>query len=578
LSAFLQQIAERAQAESDAKQRRLDRAQAILDAQNGPAREFMLDPLPYRAVRCPRRAGKSFALGSLAVRTGELIPGARILIISLTLKSTRDNYWTGPGSLAVMSARFDLGLKFNNTYLEWAHENGSTGRLAGAETLADIEKIRGALAEADLAILDEGKSFSPGLMEALYLDVLEPGLMTRDGRLVFAGTPGSIPMGRFFQATSPSARISGENGEDFGPSAIPWELRESEQVAYVSHVTCCSWQDRDCTKGTPVPYRDLPKEDLWSLHSWTIKDNRKFCPEDPERQWRRALSTKRRNGWADDHPTWRREYLGQWVSDQSDLCFAYGTAKACKKDVTWHPRPTRENRTGLPPELGPWHLVMGLDFGHEDDFAIVLAGWSEQTQELRHVYDWKSPHLLIDGQLAEIRRVIDTYGQPEVIVGDAGAQGKSWVLELNQRGSLGIIPAEKREKEDFRELMNGDFHAARIKVIPDTDLEHELLGLQWDLSKDSKERLARLGRLREDPSCPNHLCDAFLYLWRYSYHYWATSPASGPEQGTPEWHVAEQERAVAAVLARRASAARDPHGLSRLTSEEPLTAENLLWR
>ena len=546
MSAALRKIRDRAAAEVAARTRWSDRAQLILDAQYDPAREFILDPLPYKSLRCPRRAGKSFALASHALYTGELKPGSRVLIISLTLKSTRDNYWTGPGGLPVLNARFDLGLTFNNTYLEWAHENGSTGRLAGAETLADIEKIRGALAEADLAIVDEGKSFSPGLMEALYLDVLEPGLMTRDGRLVFAGTPGSIPMGRFYMATSPKSRITAEDGTDLGPTAIPWELRYTPEYASLNH------------------------EDLWSLHSWTIRDNRKSSPEDPERQWRRALATKRRNGWADDHPTWLREYLGEWVTDQTDLVYAYGTAKTAGKPVTWHPQRTKTNRSGLPSEAGPWHLVMGLDFGYEDDFAIVLAGWSEQTQELRHVYDFKSPHLLLDAQIAEIQRVIDTFGAPEVIVGDAGAQGKQWTLELNQRGSFGIVPAEKHEKNDFRELMNADFHAGRIKVIPDTDLEHELLGLQWDLSKDSKERLARTGRLREDPGCPNHLCDAFLYLWRYSAHYWARPFDSGPAPGTEEWHLVQEERAVSAAVARRADKARDPHGLRRRPGESPL--------
>jgi len=587
VSATLQRLQERANAAASMRQVWAQRAQDILDAQNGPAREFLLDDSPYRSARCPRRAGKSFALASLALRTGELIPGARVLIISLTLKSTRDNYWTGPGSLHVLSARFGLNLRFNNTYLEWHHENGSSGRLAGAETKADIEKIRGALAEADLVILDEGKSFAPQLLEALYIDVIEPGLMTRDGKLVFAGTPGSIPSGRFFKATSPKSRLVSDDGleRDLGPTAIPWELRDSAKTAWVSHEACCGWAHggipgQTCTAGTELAYRDLPRHDLWSLHSWTIEDNRKVNPaSDPNRQWRRALQTKKRNGWSDDHPTWRREYLGEWVTDRSDLVYAYGEAKAAGKQVTWRPLRSRENPTGLPPELGPWHLIMGLDFGFEDDFAVTLGAWSETAQELRQVAEFKSPHMLMDAQAAEIQRLIDLYGRPDVIVGDRGAQGKQWVLEMNQRYGFGILPAEKTQKADFQELLSSDFLAERIKILPDSELETELLALQWDLSKNSKEILARTGKLREDPECANHLADSWLYTWRYAYHFWSTARASEPEAGTTEYWDAREKAAQEAALRRRRIDALDPNGFARVRRQElPLTSESLPWR
>ena len=53
--------------------------------------------------------------------------------------------------------------------------------MAGAETKADIERLRGAAAEADICILDECKSFSPEHLNDLIENVVEPGLMTRDG-------------------------------------------------------------------------------------------------------------------------------------------------------------------------------------------------------------------------------------------------------------------------------------------------------------------------------------------------------------------------------------------------------------
>ena len=54
--------------------------------------------------------------------------------------------------------------------------------------------------------------------------------------------------------------------------------------------------------------------------------------------------------------------------------------------------------------------------------------------------------------------------------------------------------------------------------------------------------LARLGRLREDPSCPNHLCDALLYIWRFSYHYFGQSRQPVLEHGSSQWWEEEERR------------------------------------
>lgn len=578
MSHVLQRIRDQAQEISDARERSRRRLQAIADGQNPEARRFLEDPAPLRALRCPRRSGKSYALTSAALDQGERKDRARVLIISITLKSTKQNFWAAaPGGIHSQNAQYDLGLRFNATDVSWTHENGSYGRLAGAETMADIENLRGAPAEVDLAIVDECKSFAPDLLDALIRDVLEPGLMTRNGRLVLAGTPGSIPAGRFWEATFPLARVNSEHvwtGELWrpeqddetgsAPSCVPYELRDEPFY-------------RTLPAGDQAGVHDDPRDDLFSLHSWSIRDNR-AAPW----QWRRALANKRRNGWADDNPTWRREYLGEWVTDRLDLVYLYASRRVepGAPSVTWNPNPTRENPAGLPLDLGPWHLVMGLDFGVEDPCAIFLGAWSETVQELRHVADFKRSHLVIEQFAEEIFRFFDLYGRPEVVVGDAGALGKMIVDSMNARYGLGIQAAEKRFKFDHVELLNSDFHSGRVRIIPGTALEHELLALQWDLSGDSKERLAKLKKLREDPSCANHLCDALLYSWRYCHHFWARPRYLGPERGTEDWHRLQDTRALAAALSRRRLGAADPHGLTRIRrTERPLTREDpRLWK
>lgn len=535
---FFKKLASRAEGQEDSHRRWAARAEAIYQGCT-PAQRRLLDSAKagyqYLSLRCPRRSGKSHGMTSLALWWGETHPDSRILIISLTLKSTKENFWSGaPGGIIKQNHVYDLNLKFNHTDTVWVHENGSRGRLAGAETVADIERLRGAAAEADIAIVDECKSFAPELLNELIRDVLEPGLMTRDGILVLGGTPGSIPVGTFYEATDARSRNDGG-----GITCIP--VGEEEGPAYSG-------------------LSDSDRANLWRLHTWTIQDNT-AAP----RQWARALGNKKRQGWPDDHPTWRREYLGEWVTDATDLVYSWAGHKAKGDEyVTWRPQKTKENPSGLPLDQGPWRFVLGIDLGYVDESALVLCAYSESLKELRHVYDYKAPGMTVDDFFEEVFTVIERYGRPDAIVADTAGGGSKMLVEtLNQRYGLGIEPAKKTEKQDHIELVNSDFAAGRIKIIPGSDLAHELSGLQWDLSRESKMVLARTGRLREDPACPNHLCDALLYLYRYSYHFWSSAPEPGLTPYSKPWWAEFEAKQLETALRRRREGRNDPHGLLR---------------
>jgi hypothetical protein len=531
------------------------RIAAIYDGATAVQRDFIDDDSRYIGAVCPRRSGKTFAVTSKILHHAEKHAGSRILVISLTLKSTVENYWSGsPGGLWSQNEKYDLGLKFNTSTHTWVHENGSRGVLKGAETKADIEHLRGAVAEADVVVIDECKSFAPAHLQDLIDNVVLPGLMTRDGQLIMIGTPGSIPMGPFYNATCTLARVG--EGEEAKPTCIYWRDRAAPGPAYA----CLSDEDW---------------EGIYSMHHWTIQDNTAVPG-----QWRRALQIKRQKTWDDNHPIWRREFLGEWVGDAADLVYAYMQAKAQNPEwfVNWRPN-YEHGITGLPPEQGPWHLLLGIDLGFVDDSALVLVAYSEQLKELRHVLDFKRPGLDSQAFTELVLETIDQYGMPDMIVADYAGGGAKMLLEtINQRYGLAIQPAEKRSKTDHIDLLNGDFLTGRIKIIAGSDLETELMGLQWDLSNDAKHILARTGRLREDPSCPNHLCDALLYIWRWAYHFYSTPYDRGPEVGTPEWEQLQEDVEIEKYIARRKYGLRDPHGLSKLRQlDRTITRESLSW-
>lgn len=460
---------------------------------------LIVDPSPHSAAICPRRAGKSYAGAATALITGEAKPDSISIIISLNLKQLRRLYWSGaPSGLFNLDRQYGLNLTWNNSSLRWDHENGSIGYLLGADDDDQLEVLRGM--EADLYLVDECKSFVPARLEKLITEIIGPQRATRQGRIILIGTPGNNLAGPFYDATAVAAR--------------------DEQGRRLS-----------VDFGTKDPHGrgTTGKGRLWSRHHWTLEDN-----SAKRHQWDEALITKADKGWSDDEPIWRREYLGEWTAGGDGTVYLYGTEKG-KGTVTWHPSPDKDNPTGLPPELGPWRLIAGLDIGFEDRTALVVAGYSAVAGELRHVFDFSQAHMVVDDVADMLRRAQETYGTIEKIYADTGNLGKMVIKSL-ERSGFPIEAAEKREKYDFIELLNSAFTRGEVKIIPGTVLEDQLLTDAWDLEKGTREELARLGRLREDDAIPNDSVDAFLYLYRGSLHrFGVAKKVPAPQVGTPDW-------------------------------------------
>jgi hypothetical protein len=315
--------------------------------------------------------------------------------------------------------------------------------------------------------------------------------------------------------------------------------------------------------------RTTAKEQLWSLHTWTLQDNGAML-----HQWDEALLTKARNGWADDHPTWCREYLGEWTSASDNLVFRYAAEKS-SGTVTWIPQPGRDNPAGLPAEGAPWRFIGGLDIGYEAPTAFVVCAYSSKLRELRHVWDFSGKHLLVHDLAEVIQDAQDRFGTMEVIYADKGNLGKMIVEGLVRDYGFPIEAADKREKFDHIELLNAAFARGEVKIIPNTELEVQLLSNAWDLDEGTREELGRLGRLREDKNIPNDSTDALLYLFRGSLHHFRVpEKAVAPSPDSPEYsrHRMKEE------LARARKAAREEDNRPGLGVRIPRIAQRALTR
>lgn len=463
-------------------------------------RAILEDPSPIKAALCPRRAGKSWTALAYAHEVSLKQPGSMSVVVCLTLKHCKTVYWNSV--LPRFQRLFGVQTFKHHTDMRLTFANSSMIHFVGAETKAEIEKLRGG--SFDLIVIDECKSFPPDLLRELVFDVCYPACSDRDGTILMIGTPGSILEGPFYEGTYRNAL--NERNEPYSRTF------DDPEHFWLTNPTRTDW--------------------LYSRHSWTVRDN-VYAPS----VWERALKQKQASGWADDHPTWLREWLGQWVSADDVFVYAYtGLRQKDPSKVQWYPGPRdQNNRHGLPAGHD-WRFVLGLDLGFEDDFAMVVGAYSLTDGSLYHVYDYKVNHQDVDQVAAHVLRVIEMFnGKVDAIVADSVGLGKMVVETLNRRHGLSIVPAEKPEKNDFIELLNADFLSGRIKIQPDSDLDTELRMLQWDLTKHSRKELVRAGKLREHPGLPNHLCDALLYLWRYSYHTYAAAPVNQLQPGTSDW-------------------------------------------
>lgn len=495
-------------------------------------RDFLLDTARRKSLCTPRRVGKTWTLGSALLDDILTRSERNDLYLSLTKEHGRDIIWDW---IHRRDTELKLGLQFNNTRLTVRAPNGSKLKVAGAATRDEAEKTRGS--PYDMVAIDEAQAFAPSLLSYLTKECIGPGLADRKGTLILAGTPGAILAGPFYQATHP-------RHENVRPHRQRHDLR---------------WKGRAFS---------------WSFHTWTMEDNITVPG-----LWEEALEIKRSEGWTDDNPKWRREFLGEWVSDETQFVYAYNREGDGRNDFV---RETGElaGPFGLPAGHR-WSYLAGMDLGYEDDFAFEVAACADTHPCLFYIpqVSFSRPHLVtseIGALILRMQSVIEAedpdFAGFEALVADTGGMGVAIVEELNRILGLGIEPAEKQRKKDYIELFNGDLIDGRIKVEPTSTLAQELRTVQWNKDWNIPEKRERA---REDKRFANHSADAALYVWRHARHHYWRPPVAKLEPGSPAW---ERERQKAEILeaTRRRRMARGEEWWDGLAAG--MDDDSYLWR
>lgn len=269
----------------------------------------------------------------------------------------------------------------------------------------------------------------------------------------------------------------------------------------------------------------------WSLHKWAAMDNPYVA-----KQWEEELEEIRtKRPLYMETPQFRQWYLNEWVVDEEKLVYRFN--------------PDRNLFGALPRELYPsgWVYTLGVDTGWEDANSFVLSANHVNDPTLYILKTFKKNKMTFDQVADKVQEFMNskTQAPTRVVIDGANKQG---VESMRVRTGIPFEFAEKTGKVDFIEMLNADLIQAKVKICEKDceELINELKSLVWVTDGD---RIAL--PKKEHPALPNHTTDAFLYNWRYCFHYHA-APADLKlvkyskdwiKKQEPDWE-AERERMV----------------------------------
>lgn len=445
------------------------------------------DNCKRKALICGGRAGKT----ELSLRKAASVclrkRKAQVVFIGITRTSAENSAWE---LFRRLNDENRWGFKLNESRLRARAPNGSWLLICGSDSKRELEKFRGV--PWDLVIIDECGSHRPDYLEYLVINVIQPRLMDRNGELWLLGTPTPQRWGIFYDITT---------GSDT----------------------------------TGRRYRG------WSVHHWDARDN-------PHVNWDRFINDPVDgvlvvNGWTIDNAIFRREYLGEWVVDVTELAFRFLRERNVVNE--------------LPPlnQRDAWRCIMAIDFGFVNATAYVVVFESELYGRKCFCVEADQRLGLAPTEVADwLRPVIEHY-KPDVLVGDLGGAGKAYAAELATRHKIHIAMAKKDDARAALETASDMLHTGQAVLLDSYSgrlvandngepqpvntraLQAQLAVLQRNLKKGDERDLKKGGIA---PGQPDDLADAFRYAMRETLC-WANRERPPGEYPAPQHALDEDE-------------------------------------
>lgn len=431
----------------------------LVDECHPEQRAAVLDRALYIGMIVGRGGGKSFAMLVRFLRAMIRRTGARCFYVAKTKDHARDVIWSDLKALIRKVGMVDdVDVIYNETKLSVTMTcNGAQLKLVGADKQHDIDKLRGPT-YTEVGI-DEMGAQTDKIVRYLIEEVVGPRLV---GAFCLGGTAGKQPQGLWHEITGPKSAIAR------------------------------LWTER----------HDGP-ELQWSAHRWSLLSAIESTRARPIAKLLELFEAQRlyiaANGWSDDNPKKRREIDAEWVQDNTEAIYQY---KALLEDGTpwcqWDPPREGPLRLAvLPSEFREWVHIVALDLGSSDPTSINLfaTALDDKTCTIYHRYGYDQKGLyarpIAELLLGEHRDhaqpggIIGAIGRwPNGMVADATHLGQAILDELSNVYGIAIEPAEKgwHYKLGAIEVLKGDFHEGRFKVLKGSTLEKQLMNLIWGLN------------------------------------------------------------------------------------------------
>lgn len=380
----------------------------------------------WRGAIAGRRSGKSYlmAVWLLGGAAGQVS-----LYCARTLKSAKAIMLP---VFAELNARYQLGLVIRSNDGEIMEPNGHIIRLHGLKDKPAADLLRGQ--KFRRIALDEGGAFDSELLEYAVQHVLQHTLFDVRGDMMIGGTPGPVPKGFFFDIV----------GDPRG-------------------------------KGTPGH---------WPTHAWDLRQNPHIG--NPEQNIREILEAN--PAWSEEHPTFRREVLAQWVDDAGSLVYHY-----------------QGERWAAVPPSGKTVLVVdfaGSDKPDADDCAFLVGRQPhDQRPHVFLVEGFKKHGINLSEIAALIRQLKAKWSIGRVAV-DAGALGAGYAKTLSEVYNLDVEAADKRDKRARIERVVAACDTKTLHVCAEAaEIVTEWSALQWDAKRRDHHE-----------ACADDLSDTCTYL------------------------------------------------------------------
>lgn len=391
--------------------------------------EFALAPSRFRAALCSRRAGKTKGLLIEMFQRHLSKPGTLGVYLALTDRSVVKIVFPIARELILKHK-----IKASIVGDEIVFENGSIISVLGANHINKIEGFRGT--KLLDCVIDEAASFKDHILGYLVDEIIAPALSDLQGPLILVGTPAAHCSGMFHRITM-----------------------------------------------------GLEGKDVWVVKKWTAFDN----PYMHDQHVMDSAIFLKRKQCDTGNPKYRREYLGEWCTDNEARMI---------KPFTLMNMPS-------PYMPGGWRSVIGVDFGFNDETAFSVIGW-QYNNPRAYVIECFGYTGGSVSQIAASLVALKAKYQPIRIVGDPAGASKIMMEEFQKKYKVHMEVAQKQNKAHYIEILNDALTNENLVLNPTTTLklQAEMKTVVWN-----EERTREL----EGPNC-DHL-DATLYAYREAIAY-----------------------------------------------------------